>query len=76
MLGTVLVIGGGFAGLWAAAGTARALDRFGAAPGDAEVIHQDREHRCVTCLTGTDEDDQRETAPVDEMMDLRAQSAS
>ncbi len=46
------------------------------APGDAEVIHQDREHRCVTCLTGTDEDDQRQTAAVDEVMDLRAQSAS
>ena len=40
MLGRVLVIGGGFAGLWAAAGAARALDRLGpAAPdGGAEVV--------------------------------------
>jgi len=35
----VVVIGGGFAGLWAAAGAARALDRLGAAaPDAAEVV--------------------------------------
>jgi NADH:quinone reductase (non-electrogenic) len=33
----VLVVGGGFAGLWAAAGVARALDQFGAA-GTADVV--------------------------------------
>jgi NADH:ubiquinone reductase (H+-translocating) len=39
MLGRVLVIGGGFAGLWAAAAAARALDRLGAAaPDAAEVV--------------------------------------
>jgi NADH:ubiquinone reductase (H+-translocating) len=42
----VLVIGGGFAGLWAAAGAARALDRLSAPPGDAEVVlvNPDRFH--------------------------------
>ena len=41
---------------------------------DAEVVHEDREHRCVASLTGTDKDDQRPPAPVDEMMDLGAQT--
>src|SRR5690242_11736177 len=33
----VIVLGGGFAGLWAAAGAVRALDQFGAA-GAADVV--------------------------------------
>jgi len=37
MVPRVLVVGGGFAGLWAAAGAARALDQFGAA-GAADVV--------------------------------------
>ncbi|MFL5255713.1 MAG: NAD(P)/FAD-dependent oxidoreductase [Rhodopila sp.] len=37
MVPRVLVVGGGFAGLWAAAGAARTLDQFGAS-GAAEVV--------------------------------------
>jgi len=33
----VLVLGSGFAGLWAALGAARRLDELGAAPGDVTV---------------------------------------
>ena len=43
-------------------------------PGDAEVIHEHREHRRIPGLTGTNEHDQRKPAPVDEVMDLRAQT--
>lgn len=39
------------------------------------MIHQDREHRRVASLSGTDQDDQRESAAINEMMDLRRQSA-
>ena len=46
----------------------------GPAPVDTQMPHQDREHRRVTSLAGTDEDDQRESAPVDEVVDLRRQT--
>ena len=46
-----------------------------AAPGDAEVIHEHREHRRVTGLSGPDEHDQRQPPTIDEVMDLRAQPA-
>ena len=36
----VLVLGSGFAGLWAALGAARRLDELGAAPGDVTVTVQ------------------------------------
>ena len=47
-----------------------------AAPGDAEVIHEHREHRRVTGLSGPDEHDQRQPPTIDEVMDLRAQPAA
>lgn len=42
----ILVLGGGFAGLWAAAGAARKLDEFGQGPNDAQVtlINRDPFH--------------------------------
>lgn len=43
-------------------------------PGDAEVLHQDQEHRRVTHLTSPDHDHQRQAAPANELMDLRAQT--
>jgi len=46
------------------------------ASGDSEVIHQHREHRRIAALPGTDEDDQWKSATIDEVMDLRAQTAS
>lgn len=44
-------------------------------PSNAQMVHQDREHRGVPGLTGADEHDQRQPMPVDEVMDLRTQSA-
>jgi NADH dehydrogenase len=38
----ILVLGGGFAGLWAAAGAARKLDEIGALPGEVEILLVDR----------------------------------
>jgi len=34
----ILVLGAGFAGLWAAVGAARKLDEIGAVPGEVEVL--------------------------------------
>lgn len=47
-----------------------------ATPSDVEMVHEHREHRCVPGLTWTDEHDQRQTAPINEVMNLRAQSAA
>jgi NADH dehydrogenase len=38
----ILVLGAGFAGLWAAIGAARKLDEIGARPGDVEILVVDR----------------------------------
>jgi NADH dehydrogenase len=38
----ILVLGAGFAGLWAAAGAARKLDEIGAIPGEIEILVVDR----------------------------------
>jgi NADH:ubiquinone reductase (H+-translocating) len=38
----ILVLGGGFAGLWAAVGAARKLDEIGALPGAVEILLVDR----------------------------------
>src|SRR6516225_7209120 len=38
----ILVLGGGFAGLWAAIGAARKLDEVGAPPGEVEILLVDR----------------------------------
>jgi NADH:ubiquinone reductase (H+-translocating) len=38
----ILVLGGGFAGLWAAVGAARKLDEIGAPPGETEILVVDR----------------------------------
>src|SRR5262249_56859144 len=38
----ILVLGGGFAGLWAAVGAARKLDEVGSLPGDVEILVVDR----------------------------------
>ncbi|HUC67603.1 MAG TPA: NAD(P)/FAD-dependent oxidoreductase [Stellaceae bacterium] len=38
----ILVLGAGFAGLWAAVGAARKLDEVGARPGDVEILVVDR----------------------------------
>jgi NADH:ubiquinone reductase (H+-translocating) len=38
----ILVLGAGFAGLWAAIGAARKLDEIGAAPGEVEILVVDR----------------------------------
>src|SRR6516162_11273787 len=38
----ILVLGAGFAGLWAAVGAARKLDEVGARPGEVEVLVVDR----------------------------------
>jgi len=38
----ILVLGAGFAGLWAAVGAARKLDEIGALPGEVEVLVVDR----------------------------------
>jgi NADH dehydrogenase len=38
----ILVLGAGFAGLWAAAGAARKLDEIGARPGEVEILVVDR----------------------------------
>jgi NADH dehydrogenase len=38
----ILVLGGGFAGLWAAVGAARKLDEIGAPAGEAEILIVDR----------------------------------
>jgi NADH dehydrogenase len=38
----ILVLGAGFAGLWAAIGAARKLDEIGALPGEVEVLVVDR----------------------------------
>jgi len=46
------------------------------APGDFEVSHEHREHRRIARLPGPDEHDQRQPAAVDEVMDLRTQSAA
>lgn len=43
----------------------------GAAAGDTEVAHQNREHGCIAGLSGADQNDQRQPTPVDEVMDLR-----
>lgn len=43
---------------------------------DAEVFHQDGEHRGIAGLAGTDEHDQWEPASVDEVVDLRAQTTT
>src|SRR5688500_12684345 len=39
----ILILGAGFAGLWAAAGAARALDAFGTGPGRGEVTLVNRD---------------------------------
>jgi NADH:ubiquinone reductase (H+-translocating) len=39
----ILVLGGGFAGLWSAVGAARALDAFQASPGEVEVTMVNRD---------------------------------
>ena len=41
-MGRVLVLGAGFAGLWAAASAARALDEIGAATDEVEILVVDR----------------------------------
>lgn len=56
--------------VWAGAGPARP------ASGDSEMVHQNREHRCVAGLTGPDEHDQRQSVAVDEVVDLRAQTTT
>ena len=38
----ILVLGGGFAGLWAAVGAARKVDEMGAPPGEVEILLVDR----------------------------------
>src|SRR5262245_47848306 len=38
----ILVLGGGFAGLWAAVGAARKLDEIGSLPGEVEILVVDR----------------------------------
>src|SRR5262245_40222237 len=38
----ILVLGGGFAGLWAAAGAARKLDEIGCLPGEVQILLIDR----------------------------------
>jgi NADH dehydrogenase len=38
----ILVLGGGFAGLWAAVGAARKLDEIGLPPGEVEILVIDR----------------------------------
>jgi NADH dehydrogenase len=38
----ILVLGGGFAGLWAAVGAARKVDAMGALPGEVEILLVDR----------------------------------
>jgi NADH dehydrogenase len=38
----ILVLGGGFAGLWAAVGAARKLDEVGALPDEIEILLVDR----------------------------------
>jgi NADH:ubiquinone reductase (H+-translocating) len=38
----ILVLGGGFAGLWAAVGAARKVDEMGALPGEVEILLVDR----------------------------------
>lgn len=38
----ILVLGAGFAGLWAAVGAARKLDEIGVAPGEVEILVVDR----------------------------------
>jgi NADH dehydrogenase len=38
----ILVLGGGFAGLWAAVGAARKLDEIGSLPGEVEIVVIDR----------------------------------
>ncbi|MGO8916310.1 MAG: NAD(P)/FAD-dependent oxidoreductase [Stellaceae bacterium] len=38
----ILVLGAGFAGLWAAIGAARKLDEIGAGPGEVEILLADR----------------------------------
>lgn len=40
------------------------------------MVHQDREHRGVAGLAGADEHDQRQTAAVDEMVDLGRQATT
>src|SRR5690606_3862825 len=62
-------------GLVAADAVGSGAGSAGPAAGDAEVAHQDREHRCVTGLPGADEHDQRTALAIDEVMDLRRQSA-
>ncbi|HKM70384.1 MAG TPA: hypothetical protein VJX94_10055, partial [Stellaceae bacterium] len=39
----ILVLGGGFAGLWSAVGAARALDAFQVSPGEAKVTMVNRD---------------------------------
>ncbi|HEV7448122.1 MAG TPA: hypothetical protein VGO18_36480 [Steroidobacteraceae bacterium] len=43
---------------------------------DGQVVHQRRDHQCVTALPGTDDHDHRAPVTVDEMVDLGRQTAS
>ena len=40
------------------------------------MIHQDREHGRIASLTGADQDHQRKSSAIDELVDLRAQPST
>ena len=68
-MGRILVLGAGFAGLWAAAAAARALDEIGAAPGDVEILVVDRNSYHNIRVRNYEADLSNVAIPLDKVLD-------
>src|SRR6202000_863604 len=65
----ILVLGAGFAGLWAAIGAARKLDEMGTAKGAAEILVVDRNPYHNTRGRNYEADLSEATIPLSEVLD-------
>jgi NADH:ubiquinone reductase (H+-translocating) len=65
----ILVLGGGFAGLWAAVGAARKLDEIGSLPGEVEILVVDRNPYHSIRVRNYETDLDAVTIPLAEVLD-------